>query len=122
MARENTAKRRERGGATETGTPAKAEATEFDRIIHERMRLAIVSALAVNASLSFSELKRILDTTDGNVSVHSRKLEDAGYIACSKFFEGRTPRTEYQLTGKGRKALEKYLGHMEALIQRVRER
>ncbi|MBI5091473.1 MAG: transcriptional regulator [Candidatus Hydrogenedentes bacterium] len=101
--------------------PARGEAAGFDRVIHERMRLAVVSALAVNTTLSFSELKRILNTTDGNLSVHARKLEDAGYISCSKFFEGRTPKTEYQLTSKGRKALEKYLSHMESLIKRVRQ-
>ena len=95
---------------------------ELDRLIHERMRLAIVSSLAVNDSLSFNELKRLLATTDGNLSVHARKLEDAGYIACTKSFEGRVPRTEYRLTAAGRRALERYLAHMEALIRRTRER
>jgi DNA-binding HxlR family transcriptional regulator len=95
---------------------------ELDRLIHERMRLAIVSSLAVGDSLSFNELKRLLDTTDGNLSVHARKLEDAGYIACTKSFEGRVPRTEYRLTATGRRALERYLSHMEALIRRTRER
>src|SRR5947199_9682581 len=84
------------------------------------MRLGIVSALAVNDHLSFNDLKRLLKTTDGNLSVHARKLEDAGYIACSKSFEGRMPKTEYALTASGRKALEKYLNHMEALIQAMR--
>ncbi|HVW84282.1 MAG TPA: transcriptional regulator [Bryobacteraceae bacterium] len=93
----------------------------LDRIIHERLRLGIVSALAVNESLTFSELKKILDTTDGNLSVHSRKLEDAGYIDCEKKFEGRLPRTEYRLTEKGRTALESYLTHMEALIRATRQ-
>ena len=91
----------------------------LDRVIHERVRLAIVSALAVHEMLTFNELKALLETTDGNLSVHARKLEDAGYVACRKFFEGRTPRTEYRLSGAGKKALERYLGHMEALIRRV---
>ena len=95
---------------------------ELDRLIHERMRLAIVSALAVNESLSFNELKRLLETTDGNLSVHARKLEEADYITCTKSFEGRVPRTEYRLSSAGRKALERYLEHMEALIRSTRER
>jgi DNA-binding MarR family transcriptional regulator len=95
---------------------------DLDRLIHERMRLGIVSALAVNDSLTFNDLKRLLDTTDGNVSVHARRLEEAGYIQCSKSFEGRMPKTEYKLTATGRKALAKYLNHMEALIQAMRER
>ena len=95
---------------------------ELDRLIHERMRLAIVSALAVNDSLSFNELKRLLDTTDGNLSVHARKLEDADYIVCTKSFDGRVPRTEYRLSDEGRRALERYLDHMEALIRATRER
>ena len=95
--------------------------TELDRLIHERMRLGIVSALAVNESLTFNDLKDLMKTTDGNLSVHARKLEDAGYITCSKYFEGRMPKTEYKLTAAGRRALERYLGHMEALIQRTRE-
>ena len=86
------------------------------------MRLAIVSALAVNESLSFNELKRLLETTDGNLSVHARKLEEAGYIVCTKTFEGRVPRTEYRLSAAGRRALERYLAHMEALIRATRER
>ena len=92
----------------------------LDRLIHERLRLGILSALAVNESLTFNDLKKLMATTDGNLSVHARKLEDAGYIACSKSFEGRMPRTEYALTASGRKALEKYLNHMEALIQAMR--
>ncbi len=92
----------------------------FDRIIHERMRLAIVSALAVNATLTFNQLKALLGTTDGNLSVHARKLEDAGYVTCKKSFEGRTPKTEYRLTAGGRRALERYLDHMEALIRATR--
>jgi len=95
---------------------------ELDRLIHERIRLGIVSALAVNRTLTFSDLKRLLATTDGNVSVHARKLEDAGYIDCDKSFEGRMPKTEYKLTATGRKALERYLNHMEALIRAMREK
>jgi DNA-binding transcriptional ArsR family regulator len=91
----------------------------LDRVIHERVRLAIVSALAVHDSLTFNELKALLETSDGNVSVHARKLEDAGYIACKKGFDGRIPRTEFRLTAAGRRALERYLAHMEALIKRV---
>jgi DNA-binding transcriptional ArsR family regulator len=95
---------------------------ELDRLIHERMRLAIVSALAVNESLSFNDLKRLLDTTDGNLSVHARKLEDAGYVVCTKAFEGRMPKTRYRLSAAGRQALERYLDHMEALIHSTRDR
>jgi len=91
----------------------------LDRLIHERVRLAIVSSLAVHRSLSFNELKALLETSDGNVSVHARKLEDAGYITCTKGYDGRIPRTEYALTADGRSALERYLSHMEALIKRV---
>lgn len=94
----------------------------LDRLIHERARLAIVSALAVHELLTFNELKALLDTSDGNLSVHARKLEDAGYILCRKAFEGRTPRTEYRLSAAGRAALERYLAHMESLIRRVGER
>jgi DNA-binding MarR family transcriptional regulator len=95
-------------------------ALDLDRVIHERLRLGIVSALAVNDRLSFSDLKKLLETTDGNLSVHARKLEDAQYITCDKSFDGRVPRTEYRLTAAGRRALEKYLAHMEALIRVVR--
>ena len=94
---------------------------ELDRLIHERLRLGIVSALAVNERLTFNDLKRLLQTTDGNLSVHARKLEDAEYISCEKSFEGRVPRTEYRLTAAGRRALEKYLVHMEAIIKAVRD-
>jgi DNA-binding HxlR family transcriptional regulator len=104
-----------RGGAS----PAPLE---LDRLIHERMRLAIVSSLAVNDSLSFNELKQLLDTTDGNLSVHARKLEEADYIVCTKSFDGRVPRTEYRLSPVGRRALERYLEHMEALIRATRDR
>lgn len=99
---------------------AGADAGGVDRLIHERMRLAIVSALAVNASLSFNELKSMLDASDGNLSVHARKLEAAGYIACDKTFEGRLPRTEFRLTDAGRTALGGYLDHMEALVDAMR--
>jgi DNA-binding MarR family transcriptional regulator len=101
--------------------PHASHAPELDRLIHERLRLGIVSALAVNESLSFGDLKRLLNTSDGNLSVHARKLEEAQYIACTKSFEGRLPRTEYRLTAAGRKALERYLEHMEALIRATRE-
>jgi len=95
---------------------------ELDRLIHERIRLGIVSALAVNDALSFNDLKRLLKTTDGNLSVHARKLEEAGYIACSKYFDKRLPKTDYRLLAAGRRALERYLDHMEALIRITRER
>jgi DNA-binding HxlR family transcriptional regulator len=101
---------------------ARQEALELDRLIHERMRLAIVSVLAVNESLTFNELKRLLETTDGNLSVHARKLEEARYITCTKSFEGRLPKTEYRLSPAGREALKHYLDHMEALIRATRER
>ena len=94
---------------------------EIDRLIHERLRLGIISALAVNDSLTFKELKHTVKTTDGNLSVHARKLEEAGYVNCSKTFAGRTPKTEYNLTAAGRRALERYLDHMEALIGRMRK-
>ena len=94
----------------------------LDRLIHERLRLGIVSALAVNDSLSFNDLKRLMDTSDGNLSVHARKLEEAHYITCHKSFEGRVPKTRYALTAQGRKALERYLDHMEALIRATRDR
>ena len=96
------------------------EIPDFDRVIHEKTRLAMISALAVNPTLTFNELKAILKTSDGNVSVHARKLEDASYISCKKSFAGRVPRTEYALTTAGRRALEKYLNHMEALIKVAR--
>ena len=102
--------------------PAHApELPELDRLIHERIRLGIVSALATNDSLSFNDLKRVLKTTDGNLSVHARKLEEAGYVSCDKFFEGRVPRTEYRLTATGRKALAEYLDQMEEWIRLTRE-
>jgi DNA-binding MarR family transcriptional regulator len=101
--------------------PPASTVPELDRIIHERMRLAIVSALAVNDALTFGDLKGLLDTTDGNLSVHARKLEDAGYVQCTKSFDGRVPRTEFRLTAAGRRALVKYLDHMEALIHATRK-
>jgi DNA-binding transcriptional ArsR family regulator len=130
VARESTAQRRDDDDVTAPARPAPlagarggaGEALDLDRVIHERMRLAIVSALAVNEHLGFTELRQLLDTTDGNLSVHARKLEDAGYVRCEKSFDGRTPRTEYRLTDAGRAALERYLAHMEALIRATRER
>ena len=100
--------------------PVESTIPDFDRLIHEKTRLGIVSALAVNPTLTFNEVKAILKTTDGNVSVHTRKLEEAGYLTCRKSFEGRMPKTEYSLTTAGKKALERYLGHMEALIRATR--
>jgi DNA-binding HxlR family transcriptional regulator len=99
-----------------------AELPELDRLIHERMRLGIISALAINDSLSFNDLKRVLKTSDGNLSVHARKLEEGNYITCNKFFEGRIPRTEYRLTAQGRKALEEYLDQMEEVIRITRHK
>jgi len=114
------------GGITPVKNPNPAAAREgvsadLDRLIHERIRLGIVSALAVNRSLTFNELKALLKTTDGNLSVHARRLEEADYIVCNKSFDGRLPKTEYRLTAAGRKALERYLNHMEALIRATRE-
>jgi DNA-binding HxlR family transcriptional regulator len=103
--------------ASQSSERSSAAIPALDRMIHERIRLGIVSALAANSSLTFNDLKRLLKTTDGNLSVHARKLEEAKYIACTKSFEGRVPRTEYALTASGRRAFEKYLDHMEALIQ-----
>jgi DNA-binding HxlR family transcriptional regulator len=120
---------RDAGGAARTGGRALRSvegndegALALDRLIHERMRLGIVSALAVNDTLTFNDLKRLMQTTDGNLSVHARKLEDAAYVTCTKTFEGRVPKTEYRLTATGRRALERYLDHMEALIRATRER
>ena len=109
------AERAKRPATTET------QATNLDRVIHERTRLALISALAVNASLTFNDLKGLLRVTDGNLSVHARKLEDAGYVECTKSFNGRVPKTEYRLSAAGKRALEKYLDHMEALIRVTRE-
>jgi DNA-binding MarR family transcriptional regulator len=119
----NAAVRGEKRGPTavpdEEG--ASSSPVALDRVIHERVRLAIVSALAGNESLSFNELKELLGTTDGNLSVHARRLEEAGYIACEKSFAGRVPRTDFRITAAGRRALHQYLDHMEALIRRVRD-
>ena len=120
MAKQNTA--RQSRSAKPGPVAVVSEAPKLDRLIHERLRLGILSALAVNESLTFNELKKLLDTTDGNLSVHSRKLEDAGYIACTKSFEGRVPRSDYRMTAAGRRAMERYLDHMEALIQTMREK
>jgi DNA-binding HxlR family transcriptional regulator len=103
------------------GQVAEESARSLDQLIHERTRLGIVSALAVNTTLSFNDLKKLVGATDGNLSVHARKLEDAGYISCTKSFAGRLPKTEYRLSSAGRKALERYLDHMEALIHATRE-
>ena len=107
-------------GARAAQSP-KRSTLDLDRVIHERLRLGIVSALAVNERLTFNDLKHLLQTTDGNLSVHARKLEDAQYIACDKTFDGRVPRTEYRLTAAGRRALEKYIAHMDAIIKAVRD-
>lgn len=127
MAKQSTAKReitnKQESTATgprDTGPAQKSAAPNLDRLIHERLRLGIISALAANASLTFSDLKKLMNTTDGNLSVHARKLEEAGYIACSKYFDGRLPKTEYKLTATGRAALESYLNHMESLIKQMR--
>ena len=127
MAKQQALRREVKTGQTEKerlrgvhgGAPHSAH--EIDRMIHERLRLGIISALAVNDSLTFNELKHTVKTTDGNLSVHARKLEEAGYVNCSKTFAGRTPKTEYSLTPAGRRALERYLDHMEALIGRMRK-
>ena len=128
MAKQSTAKkeslRKQDSEAHDTRGAASAKqksaAPNLDRLIHERLRLGIISALAANESLTFSDLKNLMNTTDGNLSVHARKLEDAGYISVSKFFEGRLPKTEYKLTAAGRSALENYLSHMESLIKQMR--
>ena len=99
---------------------AESVSNDLDKVIHERMRLGIISALAANEKMSFNDLKRLLDTTDGNVSVHARRLEEAGYLTCKKSFAGRTPLTEYKITASGRKALERYLDHMETLIKAMK--
>jgi len=109
-------------GRSTTAKKPDSPAMDLDRVIHERLRLGILSALAVNQSLSFNELKQILKTTDGNLSVHARKLEDAEYVSCDKSFEGRVPRTEYKITSTGRRALERYLDSMEQVIAAARKR
>jgi len=126
MAAKQNAARREREKKTVTAPPAAVTAAvgapKLDRLIHERLRLGILSALSVNESLTFNELKKLLETTDGNLSVHARKLEEAGYVSCTKSFEGRMPRSDFRLTAPGRRALDRYLDHMEALIQAMREK
>jgi Transcriptional regulators len=122
VAKSNALRKEKAAGPQSVGGRQAASPSDLDRLIHERMRLGIVSALAVNESLTFNDLKKLLNTTDGNISVHARKLEDAQYIACAKSFEGRMPKTEYRLTTAGRRALERYLDHMEALIRATRER
>lgn len=109
-----------RGGLHEVGNGSGSIPAKLDKLIHERVRLGIISALAANDSLSFSELKRLLETSDGNISVHARKLEDAGYLACEKSFEGRKPLTEYRITEKGAAALAAYIDHMDALVKAVK--
>jgi DNA-binding HxlR family transcriptional regulator len=123
--KQNTARReRERRVPALAGGSAAsvADPTKLDRLVHERLRLGILGALAVNETLTFNELKKLLDTSDGNLSVHARKLEEAGYLSVAKSFAGRMPRTEYRLTASGKRALERYLDHMEALVHAMRER
>ena len=115
-------KRIARPRPTKPHRSADAAPLELDRVIHERLRLGILSALAVNTSLTFNELKKLLKTTDGNLSVHARKLEDAEYILCEKYFAGRVPKTEFRMTAAGRRALERYLDEMEALIKATRKK
>ena len=122
MAKSNAARAPQGEPVRSVKATAKPRAAALDRLIHERVRLGILSALAVNVTLTFNELKALLHTTDGNLSVHARKLEDAEYVACAKSFEGRVPKTEYRLTAQGRRALERYLDHMEALIRATRGR
>jgi len=126
MAKSSTARQeraqREEGPSSVRGAASAPVSVPLDRLIHERIRLGIVSALAVNRALTFNELKALLKTTDGNLSVHARKLEEADYILCTKSFDGRLPKTEYRLAPAGRKALERYLDHMEALIRATREK
>jgi DNA-binding MarR family transcriptional regulator len=121
-AKQSSVRREKKPQLAPVELPAAVTAEKLDRLIHERLRLGILSALSVNESLTFNELKKLLDTTDGNLSVHARKLEEAGYVACAKSFAGRMPRTDYRLTTAGRRALERYLDHMEALIQAMRDR
>src|SRR5277367_6641041 len=123
MAGKQNAVRKEREKRTPTPIVEPAGgAQQLDRLIHERLRLGILSALSVNDALTFSDLKKLLDTTDGNLSVHARKLEEAGYLSCQKSFERRVPKTQFKLTAAGRRALERYLDHMEALIHAMRDK
>jgi len=118
MAAKQNAVRKERD--KRPALEAVSEAPKLDKLVHERLRLGMLSALSVNDSLTFNELKKLLDTTDGNLSVHARKLEEAGYVGVDKSFDGRVPRTDYKLTAAGKRALERYLNHMESLIQAMR--
>ena len=120
IAKENQSEEAKKPQTLKIAETAETVSTELDKIIHERMRLGIISALAASKSLSFTDLKNLLNTTDGNISVHARKLEDAGYLSCEKSFNGRVPLTEYRITSEGKQALEKYLNHMEALISAMR--
>src|SRR4051795_6177051 len=122
MAKKNLATKHEdeRPNVLRIERAAERVSGELDKVIHERMRLGIISALAANEKLSFTDLKKLLNTTDGNISVHARKLEEAGYLTCEKSFKGRVPLTEYAITKEGRKALERYLNHMEALIKAMK--
>ena len=126
MAKNNTLRKETPSSANPVAasrtSPSAPPIPDLDRLIHERLRLGIVSALAADDSLTFNELKKLLKTTDGNLSVHARRLEEAEYVDCEKSFEGRMPKTEYRLTAKGKKAFERYLNHMEALIHAMRER
>ena len=121
MARSNLARNLSGAGQDVKLASVRKDIPQLDRLIHERLRLGIVSALAASRSLTFSELKQLLDTTDGNLSVHTRKLEEAGYVHCEKAFEGRIPKSTYSLTPAGRRALERYLEHMEALVRAMKE-
>ncbi len=120
MAKNSAYKKDIENGGPSVALAAETVSNDLDKVIHERMRLGIVSALAANEKLSFTELRDLLNTTDGNVSVHARKLEDAGYVVCEKSFKGRSPLTEYRITKDGRKALDRYLDHMEALIKAMK--
>ncbi|HET9948055.1 MAG TPA: transcriptional regulator [Longimicrobiales bacterium] len=119
--RQDRAAPRTTGLGAVQGKASEAGPLELDQLIHERVRLGIVSALAVNGSLTFTDLRDLLGTTDGNLSAHARRLEDAGYVVCRKSFDGRTPKTEYALTQRGRRELDAYLDHMEAIIEATRE-
>jgi DNA-binding MarR family transcriptional regulator len=124
MSRKNLGLKRDGAGGEPRGLrlekAAGSVSNDLDKVIHERLRLGIISALAANDKMSFGDLKKLLDTSDGNLSVHARKLEEAGYVDCKKSFAGRTPLTEYKITASGRKALERYLDHMEALIKAMK--
>lgn len=120
MAKSLAVKKNENTHGLRVARAAENVSGELDKVIHERMRLGIISALAANTKLSFTELKKLLNTTDGNISVHARKLEEAGYVTYAKSFKGRMPLTEYKITSEGRKALERYLNHMEALIKAMK--